>query len=172
MNVWTSAWKYLVDEPAGRYHWERRNLLAATALRSAACMALLLLALNLLFLAFNPAFLFPSFPSLRAIACLFLCMTMIKYSVSDSPSSAAKYLSEIECRHHWERRNLLAASALRSAAWVAWRTAWLCLVAYAIEAEFFGFSWLWVPAVAFLAMTAAIHYRSFRKDSRKEPLPL
>ena len=88
MNVWTSAWKYLVDEPAGRYHWERRNL--------------------------------------------------------------------------------LAASALRSAAWVAWRTAWLCLSAYAIGVEFFGFSWLWVPAVAFLAVTAAIHYRSFRK----EPHPL
>lgn len=167
MNAWVSAFKYIVDEPAGRYPWERRNLLAASALRSAACVAFFLAVLNLLLYAFKQIL---HFPDLQFISCIFLFLTMMKYQ--HSPSSDTNYLFEYACRYPWERRNLLAASALRSAASVAWWTILMCLLAYSARFPIFSIAWLWIPVVAFLAATAAIYYRSLGKDGRKEPHPL
>ena len=85
-------------------------------------------------------------------------------------NSAWKYVSEAGCRLHWERRNLLAASALRSAARVAYWTTVLYIIFYGSKGKFFSSAWLWLwlPPSAFLAMTLAIYYRSSDEDGRKE----
>ena len=172
MNIWNSAWKY-VSEAGCRLHWERRNLLAASALRSAAWVAFwgvsITMAFNLLFYPFKQAF---NFPELRFIASLHLVMTMIIYY--RSADSVRKYLSEYACRFHWERRNLLAASALRSAARVAYWTTVLYIIFYGSKGKFFSSAWLWLwlPPSAFLAMTLAIYYRSSDEDGRKKPYRL